>query len=113
MVLQKVQEFMKLGFVIEMDDFGTGESSLSLLADMPVDLLKLDRSFLSKALTDSKRAAVIGCIIQLAQTLDLGILAEGVENQEEAKLLQSLGCRYAQGFFYSRPAPAEAFVALE
>ena len=113
MVLQKVQEFRKLGFVIEMDDFGTGESSLSLLADMPVDLLKLDRSFLSKALTDSKRAAVIGCIIQLAQTLDLGILAEGVENQEEAKLLQSLGCRYAQGFFYSRPAPAEAFVALE
>ena len=112
-VLQKVQEFRKEGFVIEMDDFGTGESSLSLLTEMPVDVLKLDRSFLIKALTDKRRTAVIRCIIQLAETLDLGVIAEGVENNEQAQLLLSLGCQYAQGFYYHKPEPAEHFVAVD
>ena len=112
-VLQKVNAFREMGFVIEMDDFGTGESSLSLLSEMPVDILKLDRSFLIKALSDERRTAVIRCIIQLAQTLQLGVIAEGVENEEQANLLQSLGCRFAQGFYYSKPAPAEEFVKVE
>lgn len=112
-VLQKVNAFREIGFVIEMDDFGTGESSLSLLSEMPVDILKLDRSFLIKALSDERRTAVIRCIIQLAQTLQLGVIAEGVENEEQANLLQSLGCRFAQGFYYSKPAPAEEFVEVE
>ena len=112
-VLQKVQDFRKEGFVIEMDDFGTGESSLSLLSEMPVDILKLDRSFLIKALTDSRRSAVIQCIIQLAQTLELGVIAEGVENNEQAELLMSLGCRYAQGFYYSKPQPSDTFLAVD
>ncbi len=113
MVLKKVNAFRKLGFVIEMDDFGTGESSLSLLSEMPVDILKLDRSFLIKALSDERRTAVIRCIIQLAKTLQLGVIAEGVENAEQADMLQSLGCRFAQGFYYSKPAPAEEFVEVE
>ena len=113
MVLKKVNAFRELGFVIEMDDFGTGESSLSLLSEMPVDILKLDRSFLIKALSDERRTAVIRCIIQLAKTLQLGVIAEGVENEEQADLLQSLGCRFAQGFYYSKPAPAEEFVEVE
>ena len=113
MVLKKVNAFRELGFVIEMDDFGTGESSLSLLSEMPVDILKLDRSFLIKALSDERRTAVIRCIIQLAKTLQLGVIAEGVENAEQADMLQSLGCRFAQGFYYSKPAPAEEFVEVE
>ena len=113
MVLKKVNAFRELGFVIEMDDFGAGQSSLSLLSEMPVDILKLDRSFLIKALSDERRTAVIRCIIQLAKTLQLGVIAEGVENEEQADLLQSLGCRFAQGFYYSKPAPAEEFVEVE
>ena len=80
---------------------------------MQVDSLKLDRSFLIKALPDERRTAVIRCIIQLAKTLQLGVIAEGVENEEQADLLQSLGCRFAQGFYYSKPAPAEEFVEVE
>ncbi len=112
-VLTKVNAFRDMGFIIEMDDFGMGESSLSLLSEMPVDILKLDRSFLIKALSDERRTAVIRCIIQLAQTLQLGVIAEGVESEEQVNLLLSLGCRYAQGFYYSKPAPSEHFVEVE
>lgn len=97
------------GFLIEMDDFGVGASSLSMAAEMPVDVLKLDRSFLTSDTPDQRHLAVIRFIIDLAKTLHMTILAEGVETQAQADLLQSLGCRYAQGYFYGRPVPAEEF----
>ena len=98
------------GFVIEMDDFGVGESSLAMLTELPVDIIKLDRQFLLSTLRHPRHAEVIRCIIRLAGTLDIGIIAEGVETPEQAQLLADLGCRYAQGYFYGRPAPAEQFL---
>lgn len=102
----------KNGFFIEMDDFGTGESSLSMLSEMPVDLLKLDRSFLASSMNSSRQLEIIRFIITLAQNLNIEILAEGVETQEQADILTSMGCRYAQGYFYYRPAPAASFLEI-
>ena len=98
------------GFCIEMDDFGVGESSLAMLADVPVDVIKLDRTFLISAEQNPRHVEVIRCIIQMARTLDIGIIAEGVETPEQAQLLLSLGCNHAQGFLYGRPQPAENFL---
>lgn len=98
------------GFPIEMDDFGVGESSLAMLASMPVDLIKLDRQFLVTAEKDPRHVEVIRCIVQLAHTLHIDILAEGVETPEQAEMLLSLGCGSAQGYLYGRPEPAENFL---
>ena len=98
------------GLFIEMDDFGTGESSLSMVAEMPIDLLKLDRQFLVSSIKNTRQIEVIRFIINLAKTLDVNVIAEGVETKEQAELLCSMGCRYAQGYYYGRPEPAEKFL---
>ena len=98
------------GFTIEMDDFGVGESSLAMLAEMPVDIIKLDRQFLITAEQIPSHIEVIRCIVQLAEKLHIGIIAEGVETPEQAELLLSLGCTHAQGYLYGRPEPAEHFL---
>ena len=95
-----------------MDDFGTGESSLSMIADMPIDCIKLDRSFLSSGFHDRRHTEIIRLIINLAKALDMNVIAEGVETQEQADLLDQFGCRYAQGYFYSKPLPAGEFIEL-
>ena len=98
------------GFSIEMDDFGVGASSLSMAADMPVDVLKLDRSFLTNDLNDTRHVAIIQFIINLAKVLHMKIIAEGVETQEQAELLKSFDCHYAQGYLYSKPIPVDLFL---
>lgn len=97
----------KQGFTIEMDDFGVGESSLAMAAEMPVDILKLDRQFLVADLNSERHVAVIRLILNLAKTLGMNVIAEGVETREQVELLLSLGCQYAQGYLYGKPEPAE------
>lgn len=97
------------GFILEMDDFGTGESSLTMLSEFPVNCLKLDRSFLIRGFHDKRHIEVVRFIINLAHMLDISVIAEGVETQEQADLLFSLGCTDAQGYFYCRPEPVENF----
>lgn len=101
-ILTKLRE---QGFIIEMDDFGTGESSLAMLADMPIDYIKLDRQFLVSGLHDKRHIEVIRAMVNLAKTLDIEVLAEGIETKEQEEILYKLGCRYAQGYFYGKPAP--------
>jgi EAL domain-containing protein (putative c-di-GMP-specific phosphodiesterase class I) len=101
-ILTKLRE---QGFIIEMDDFGTGESSLAMVADMPIDYIKLDRQFLVSGLDDKRHIEVIRAMINLAKTLDVEVLAEGIETKEQEEILYKLGCRYAQGYFYGKPAP--------
>ncbi len=98
------------GFCIEMDDFGTGESSLAMLADMPVDILKLDRHFLISDLSDQRHIGIIQFIIDLAKSLDMAIIAEGVEEKTQADLLLSMGCNTVQGYYYCKPQPADYFL---
>ena len=100
------------GFLIEMDDFGIGESSLAMLAEMPVDCLKLDRQFLVAGIHDRRHIEVIRLILNLAHALDIQTIAEGVETQEQADFLVSMGCPFAQGYFYGRPEPAEKFLLI-
>ncbi len=109
-ICQVLSKLRSAGFYIEMDDFGTGVSSLSMIAGMPIDYLKLDRSFLTSDLDDRRHIEIIRFIINLAKTLDLKIIAEGVETQEQAELLYSLGCYYAQGYYFDKPKPAEEFL---
>ena len=106
-IYKVLSDLRSAGFIIEMDDFGTGESSLSMIAGMPIDFLKLDRSFLTNEMPDKRHMEIIKFIINLAHTLEIDVIAEGVETQEQADLLLSLGCQYAQGYFYARPQPAE------
>lgn len=111
-IFQVLSSLRENGFIIEMDDFGTGASSLSMLADIPVDYLKLDRSFLLAGLNNNRHVEVMRCIINLAKTLNIEVIAEGIETQEQADFLCSLGCRYAQGYLYSKPSPADTFLNL-
>lgn len=105
-----LSELRKNGFIIEMDDFGTGESSLAMLAQMPVDYLKLERYFLVAAEDNKRQLEIIRLIINLAKTLEMNVIAEGVETDEQAAVLLSMGCQCAQGYLYGRPAPAQEFL---
>jgi diguanylate cyclase (GGDEF)-like protein/PAS domain S-box-containing protein len=100
-----LRELRDLGVKIYLDDFGTGHSSLSRLHQLPVDALKIDRSFVSSLLLPN-RPAIVESILALAYTLETGVVAEGVEDEVQALELDRLGCRYAQGFLFSPPIPA-------
>ena len=100
------------GFKVEIDDFGTGESSLGMLADIQADVLKLDRSFLKSGLLDTNRIEVIKAVVRLARALKMGVIAEGVETEQQRDALVELGCYEAQGYLFYRPAPWQDFVEL-
>ncbi len=100
-----------LGVTLAIDDFGTGYSSLAYLKSLPVDLLKIDRSFVSGLTTDSRDAAVVRSAVELAHTLGLEVVAEGVEDAETYEALREIGCELAQGFHISRPVPTRELTA--
>ncbi|MBO4265802.1 MAG: EAL domain-containing protein, partial [Lachnospiraceae bacterium] len=100
------------GFKISMDDFGTGYSSLSLLTEMPLDTLKIDKSFVDKIGTENDRSqdvVVIRHIVTLAKELDFVCLAEGAETKSQVDKLRTLGCEVIQGYYYSKPVPIEEY----
>ncbi len=98
-----------LGVLIAMDDFGTGYSSLSYLRQLPLDILKIDRSFVMNADQSESAAGIVKMIIALARTLKLDVVAEGVENSSQAELLKACGCPTAQGYLYAKPLSATDF----
>ena len=131
--LQRINLIRSLGFKIAMDDFGNGYSSLNSLKDIPIDIIKLDMGFLndnnnlskineetdqSKELNDhltslqNRGGTIISSVIRMAQKLKYITIAEGVENTEQAKFLQSIGCDIIQGFLYAKPMPEDAFIEL-
>lgn len=101
--------FRKQGFTVSMDDFGSGYSSLNMLKDGNVDNVKIDRAFLSETVTTDNGKAVIKSAVSIVKELNMDVIAEGVENEEQAKFLLDIGCKKAQGFFYSRPIDSEEF----
>ncbi|PZS36196.1 MAG: GGDEF domain-containing response regulator [Pseudonocardiales bacterium] len=100
------------GVAIGLDDFGTGYASLSLLKRIPVDVLKVDRSFVAGLGVDPKDAPIVTAVVGLADALRLTVIAEGVETSEQVYALRAMGCRYAQGFYFWPPLPAELVAPL-
>ncbi|MEN8178478.1 MAG: EAL domain-containing protein [Pseudomonadota bacterium] len=101
--------FKQLGVSIAIDDFGTGYSSLSYLKHLPIDKLKIDRSFIQNMPDDQDDIAIVQAIISLGETLGLDIIAEGVETEAQQNMLKTMGCQEAQGYFYGAPMSVESF----
>ena len=101
-----------MGISIAMDDFGIGYSSLSQLKRFPINSLKIDRSFIKDLMTNNEDAAITSAIIAMAKSLRLNVIAEGVETTEQAQFLRKLQCNEMQGYFFSKPLPADAFTQL-
>ena len=95
-----------------MDDFGSGYSSLNVLTKLPLDILKIDKEFLSDFENDSEEKIVIPSVIEMARKLKLEVVCEGVETKEQLEFLRDIGCEYAQGYYYSKPVPVEEFEDL-
>jgi diguanylate cyclase (GGDEF)-like protein len=109
-VIQQMENLRKKGFIVEMDDFGSGYSSLNLLKDFKVDVLKIDMKFLSNT-GDKRRADIIlEHIVNMAQMLDMIVIAEGVENKEQLELLDEMGCDLFQGYYFSKPVAIDDFI---
>jgi EAL domain-containing protein (putative c-di-GMP-specific phosphodiesterase class I) len=105
-----LQELRALGISISVDDFGTGFSSLAQLRDLNVDEIKIDLSFVSNMLADARDCLIVRSILQLGASLELGTVAEGVEDPLVVELLRDLGCDRAQGFYFGAPGSPEAIV---
>jgi EAL domain-containing protein (putative c-di-GMP-specific phosphodiesterase class I) len=100
-----------LGTTIAMDDFGTGYSNLAYLQKLPIDVLKIDRSFITGMLADRDKVAIVRAILSLASALGMKTTAEGIETNELSQTLAALGCTYGQGYAYARPLEADAAYA--
>jgi EAL domain-containing protein (putative c-di-GMP-specific phosphodiesterase class I) len=119
MVMQNVERAMRvlkgikgLGVMLAIDDFGTGYSSMSLLKKFPIDVLKIDRSFVREITSNSEDKAIADAIIALGRALDLTIVAEGVETPEQENFLREHHCDQVQGYLISKPVPADEFTAF-
>ncbi len=104
-----ISELHKHGFKVSMDDFGSGYSSLNMLQDVNIDVLKIDRGFLRGTADSERQKAVFGAIVQMAKKLDIKVVVEGVEFPENVALLKEFDCRIAQGFYYAKPMNQKAF----
>jgi len=111
-VVASLNELRALGVRCSIDDFGTGYSALTYLADMPIDAIKIDRSFVQRIDGDGGGAPIVGAVIALAHSLDLVVVAEGVESDEQLQFLDAHGCDQVQGFRFSPPVPAAEIVEL-
>jgi len=110
-VVTRLAELKEMGVMVAIDDFGVGYSSLGYLKKLPIDMLKIDRSFVSDATSDPDDAALVMAIITLAHNLRLKVMAEGVENEEQLRFLRLLRCDEGQGFLFGKAEPAELFIA--
>ena len=111
-VSQKALQLKEKGFTLLMDDFGSGYSSLNILLETPFDQIKLDKKFIENMMVSSKGKLILEQVVSMADKLDLGLLAEGVETREQTELLQKIGCDQVQGYYYSRPMPEEEIFEL-
>ena len=111
-IIETVSHLRELGFVVEMDDFGNGYSSLHMLHEMPVDVLKLDMKFIQSEPVTPVNQEIMRFIINLAHLMSLSVVAEGVETEEQLERLRRIGCECVQGYYFSRPVQVKEFEKL-
>lgn len=111
-IISTVENLSKLGFIVELDDFGSGYSSLNMLSSMHLDILKLDMKFIQNEIAKPEQQSILNDIISMAHRVHLSVVAEGIETREQMERLQSMGCDYAQGYFFAKPMPIEKFEEL-
>ena len=107
--VELIKRLQGQGFIVEMDDFGSGYSSLNTLKDIPVDVLKMDMKFVEKSDNEQRSADILQMVIAMADKLGMSVIAEGVETKERADFLQSIGCDLIQGYYYSEPLTVDEF----
>lgn len=108
-MIDRVKQLQEHGFTVLMDDFGSGYSSLNTLKDIPVDILKVDMKFMQSDSDDGRSERILASVVRMAEWLDLMVIVEGVETVEQRNFLESIGCEYAQGFYYARPMPWQEY----
>ncbi|MBP5350109.1 MAG: EAL domain-containing protein [Clostridia bacterium] len=108
-IIDTVNQLQKIGFVIEMDDFGSGYSSLNMIATLPIDVLKLDMLFIRSVFRENGNLRMLKVIVEIAETLSVPMIAEGVETAEQLNTLREMGCDMVQGYYFSAPKPAADF----
>lgn len=108
-IIRIINKLREDGFTIEMDDFGSGYSSLNMLTSMPIDILKLDMGFVKKMCSSEKDMRMVGIILEIAKFLSVPVIAEGVEEEKQYLLLKKMGCNLIQGFYFSKPLPPDDF----
>ncbi|MEG1028019.1 MAG: EAL domain-containing protein, partial [Oscillospiraceae bacterium] len=111
LVLQTTEKLQKNGFVVMMDDFGNGYSSLNILKNIPVDVLKIDTKFLPEK-NDIRAERILASVIKMAKCIGIPVIMEGVETKEQTSFLESLDCDYIQGYYFARPMPLEEYEDL-
>jgi len=111
-IVELFRQLHELGYVIEMDDFGSGYSSLNVLKDIDIDILKLDMQFVSEDMGHNRSGPILSSVVRMAQWLNLPIIAEGIETVHQADYLRSIGCSYIQGYLYARPMPESDYAGL-
>ena len=104
-----IHALRRAGFVTMMDDFGSGYSSLNMLKDIDVDVLKVDMNFLSGGMEAEKGKIILSSVIQMAGRLGIPVIVEGVETLEQRDFLSTVGCDYVQGYYYAKPMPQEEY----
>lgn len=105
--IELLNAFNQAGITVSIDDFGTGYSNLLMLSVLPAKELKIDKSFVHSMLVNEKSRKLVETIINIARTMEMNVVAEGIETEEQQVVLTDLGCDYLQGFLFSRPLPAE------
>lgn len=111
-ISRKALQLKEEGFTLLMDDFGSGYSSLNILLETPFDVIKLDKRFIENMIVSDKGRLILEQVVSMADKLDLGLVAEGVETKEQVELLKSIGCDQVQGYYFAKPMPEEEFFAL-
>ncbi|EIC1581556.1 EAL domain-containing protein, partial [Escherichia coli] len=106
-IFKRIQILRDMGIGLSVDDFGTGFSGLSRLVSLPVTEIKIDKSFVDRCLTEKRILALLEAITSIGQSLNLTVVAEGIETKEQFEMLHKIHCRVIQGYFFSRPLPAE------
>lgn len=111
-IIDTIDKLHQLGYTVEMDDFGSGYSSLNVLKDINFDVLKLDLNFISGSMSDERGGTILSSVVRMAKWLSLPVIAEGVETVEQADFLRSVGCDYIQGYLYSKPISVSDYEKL-